>query len=90
MANTSSAIAVLAAGVGAIVTSVVPSLHVTSGVQATIIGVAGLLTALHVHLSRLLPGKTRTEISSTLTALAKVIQPAPTPPANGTVINPQR
>lgn len=53
--NKSSAIATLSADAAAVVTSLVPSLHLASSVQAAIIGVAGLLTALHVHLSKLIP-----------------------------------
>lgn len=49
-----SLLATLTADAGAVVTSVVPGLHVPTNENAIIIAVAGVLTALHIHVPRLL------------------------------------
>lgn len=70
MSNPSSFVTTLAADAAAVVTSLVPSLHLAPVVQATIIGVAGLLTTAHLHLPKFLAGAKTSKVGTDLEALA--------------------
>lgn len=73
--------ATVASGAGAVLVNAFPSLRVSGPVDAAIIAVAGLLTALHVHVPRFLAGGQPTGMENVLGDFGKLLENlGPKPP----------